>query len=202
MVKARIALSLLLCFPALAGRADMIDTDSLKPWETCALCHGLDGVSRMGKFPKLANQPYAYLVKQLEDFRNSRRSNDGGMMVSNAELLTPETLRTVARYFSALPPPSPSPIAANVIGRALFLNGKPDAEIPACQSCHGATPPDDKAYPRLEGQHASYITKQLRDFKEQARRNDGNQVMQRIASQLTASEISAVAGFVAGLERK
>lgn len=202
MIFARITLSLVLCFPAFAGRADMIDTDSLKPWETCALCHGLDGVSQMGKFPKLANQPYAYLLKQLEDFRASRRSNDGGMMVNNVELLTPETLRAVACYFSALPPPPPSSEGSNAVGRTLFLNGKPDAQVPACQSCHGANPPDETPYPRLEGQHASYVTKQLRDFQEQARHNDRNQIMQRIASRLTASEISAVAAFVAGLERK
>ncbi len=195
-------LGLALGFSAHAGQADMIDTDSLKPWETCALCHGLDGVSRMAKFPKLANQPYAYLVKQLKDFRGKRRVNDGGMMADNAGLLTPETLRAAARYFSEQPAPRPSGVKSTALGQMLFETGKPDASIPACNSCHEANPPDDQVYPRLEGQHADYLAKQLRDFQAEARTNDPNKVMRRIARRLSDAEIAAVANFSAGLKRQ
>lgn len=202
MVMARIALSLLLCFPALAGRADMIDTDSLKPWETCALCHGLDGISRMGKFPKLANQPYAYLVKQLEDIRADRRTNDNGMMSSNAELLTPKALHAVARYFSEQPAPNPDNLEPTAVGRILFEKGEPNRSIPACKACHNASPLDNQITPRLEGQHAEYLAKQLRDFQDDTRNNDINQVMRRIAGQLSAAEIEAVANFASSSKRQ
>ena len=48
-------------FCAASARAGMIDESSLKPWENCALCHSLDGVSHMAKFPKLAGQGPACL---------------------------------------------------------------------------------------------------------------------------------------------
>lgn len=187
--------------PAASVRAGMIDTEGMQPWETCAMCHGLYGDSRMAKFPKLANQPYDYLVKQLQDFRASRRSNDDGKMVSNAGLLTAETLDAVARYFSRLPPPPPSG-TPNALGETLFRNGKPEARVPACGTCHGLQPPDGRPYPRLEAQHAAYVTKQLRDFRKQLRTNDHEHVMQRIARRLSDAEIAAVADYVAGLPRQ
>lgn len=49
--------ALAVCPPSTAARAYMLDSDGMKPWESCALCHGLDGVSRMAKFPKLATSP-------------------------------------------------------------------------------------------------------------------------------------------------
>ena len=89
-------------------RADMIDTSSMKAWEHCALCHGLDGNSRMAKFPKLAAQRYDYLIKQLKDFKTQHRLNDGGPMTGMTEQLSDKDLEASARYFSALPPPAPA----------------------------------------------------------------------------------------------
>ena len=184
------------------ARADMIDTTGLQPWETCALCHGLDGVSQMAKFPKLAGQSYQYLVKQLVDFRSNRRTNDGGMMVSNAELLTPASLRAVARYFSELEPPPSTSAPRNAAGAKLFLQGKPSADLPACVSCHRPNTPDYVNAPHLEGQHAAYVAKQLHDFQSETRSNATIQVMRRIAQKLSKTDISAVAEFVAGLQRE
>ena len=202
MTPLRALVWLLLCVLSFKAQADMIDTSGLQPWESCALCHGVDGVSRMSKFPKLANQPYGYLIKQLEDFRLNRRTNDGGMMASNAELLTSKSLHAVARYFSTLPPPQPVQNQMNALGKAIYRHGKPAANVQACEFCHGGKPPTGRAYPRLEGQHAAYIVKQLKDFRRKARSNDSEQVMQRIAGQLSETEILAIADFVAGLSRE
>ena len=76
--------------------------------------------------------------------------------------------------------------------------------------CHG---PDGKgnkgaAFPRLAGQHADYIEKQLRAFRtgadepesSKARVNDGdNRIMRDVAAQLSDLEIRAVASFIDGL---
>src|SRR6516165_8912626 len=68
--------------------ADIIVTEGMQPWDLCATCHSLDGISAMARFPKLAGQRAAYIVKQVRDFRDSRRSNDGGQMQASGLTLT------------------------------------------------------------------------------------------------------------------
>jgi cytochrome c553 len=52
------------------ARADMVDLTGVEPWHSCGSCHGLDGAGNRIKFPRLAGQSRAYVVKQLNDFRN------------------------------------------------------------------------------------------------------------------------------------
>jgi cytochrome c553 len=198
----------LIGFAAPAVQADMIDTSHMAPWEFCAQCHSVDGISRMPKFPKLAGQRYAYLVKQLGDFQAERRTNDGGPMATNTESLTPAQIESVARYFSAQPAPppaaAPQDAAAADRGRRLFAGGKPEAGIAACASCHvdgRANGVAGAVAPRLEAQHAGYLAKQLQDFRAGARANDAAGQMRTIAAALSDDEIEAVAGYAASLER-
>lgn len=186
-------------------RADMIDTSGMAAWETCALCHSADGVSLMAKFPKLAGQRPEYIAKQLRDFRTKRRSNDGGPMVTNAGSLTDEQIAEVAAYFGELPPPPPAtgkldPRVAAIGGR-LFDEGKPEAGVPACASCHAGAGTAGVLAPRIQAQHAGYLQKQLFDFKSGARGNDPDGLMRRAAAALSEQEISAVAAYVATLKR-
>src|SRR5258708_21942821 len=68
----------------LSARADMILTDGMQPWETCAECHGLDGISVMARFPKVAGQRFGYIAKQVRDIRDGRRRKDRGPMAAIA----------------------------------------------------------------------------------------------------------------------
>jgi cytochrome c553 len=81
-------------------------------------------------------------------------------------------------------------IAASSAGLA---QEKPADPASACSVCHGAdgnsaTP----QFPSLAGQHASYIDKQLRDFKSGARKSA---VMGPIAAQLSEEQIQKWAAF-------
>jgi len=190
-------------WPRLAA-ADMIDTSGLQPWETCALCHGIDGISRMAKFPRLAAQPEAYLAKQLQDFRGAHRQNDDNVMMDNAALLSPAEVRVVARYFSEQDAPQPveaSEVPNRAAGETLFHTGRPANNLPACASCHVEGDPA-ASYPAITAQHPGYIEKQLRDFKEGRRQNDPDGVMQSVASKLTAQDITAVAAYAGSLPRQ
>lgn len=184
------------------GHTDMIDTSGMAPWETCALCHSLDGISRMSKFPKLAGQSAPYIRKQLLDFREGRRENDGGQMVAIAAEVTDEIRPRVAAYFSGLTPPPPAtlhetdPAIVNVIEHGLA-----GIEVPACMSCHAKDRVAGSGAPRLEAQHADYIAKQLRDFREGRRGNDPGGVMQRIAGALPEQLIDPIAAHLAARER-
>ena len=185
--------------------ADMLDTTGMKPWEPCALCHGLDGNSQMARFPRLAGQPIAYLVKQLEDFRAERRTNEGNVMVDNAGLLEPKDIRVVAEHFSLQSPPGVSAATDAprlALGEQLFAKGKSATGTPPCASCHVERRKDEIVYPRITAQHADYIAKQLRDFRDGRRANDPEGVMRGVAASLDDSEIEAVAAYAASRSRQ
>ena len=81
---------------------------------------------------------------------------------------------------------------AEVTGAALAQQGAPG--VPACLSCHGARGEGLAAagFPRLAGQPAAYLEKQLRAFAGGQRVNPQ---MQGVASALDDSQIRAVAAY-------
>lgn len=195
-----------LFFASHQAGAGMIETESLKPWEVCALCHSLNGISRTARFPHLAGQRAAYIRKQLKDFRAGHRANDNGQMVSIVEAeLSEANIPVVAEYFAALTPPLPkaSDVADKKIaqGKSLFEAGDPDAKIPACATCHGTAIPAIAYAPHLSAQHAGYVAKQLSDFKSGARTNDKTGTMAGIAARLSAADIENVSAYVAARQR-
>ena len=182
--------------------ADMIDTSGLDPWEVCALCHSLDGISRMAKFPKLAGQRAAYIEKQFLDFHTGTRRNDGGQMVAITTEIDLDELPAVAAYFSALPAPPavmPEDEVDTTTGKTLFREGRNN--VPACISCHGKSDPALPLAPWLEAQHADYLAKQLVDFRDGGRGNDPDGVMQSVAGHLSDEDIESLAVFIAAQDR-
>jgi cytochrome c553 len=64
-----------------------------------------------------------------------------------------------------------------------------------CHLCHGKNGEASSAiYPRLAGQHATYIAKQLSDFKEGRRKG----TMNEMAAGLTEEEMAALGKYFAG----
>jgi len=82
--------------------ADTLITTGMQPWETCAECHNLDGISAMARFPKLAGQKLGYLARQVRDIRDGRRRNDGGQMTATAAEFDDESLMRSAAYRNRL----------------------------------------------------------------------------------------------------
>lgn len=162
----------------------------------CALCHGEKGESASEDFPRLASQHEAYLVKQLHDFRAGRRE---GLMPRMVRGLSDEDMVAIARFFASqpVPPPAPRTELADV-GRFIHLRGNSNSGIPACKVCHGDAAHGTAQLPRLAGQNASYLERQLRNFTQRKRTND-NEVMHSIAERLTALETRAVAEYLASL---
>jgi len=64
-----------------------------------------------------------------------------------------------------------------------------------CTACHGedANTPADTTYPRLAGQSADYIFKQLQDFRSGTRSNDQDEVMRANVADLSEDDARAVA---------
>jgi cytochrome c553 len=72
-----------------------------KKSEPCAACHGAVGISPNTSWPNLAGQQKAYLVKQLKEFRNGKRSDP--WMSPMAKPLSDEDINDLAAFFNSLP---------------------------------------------------------------------------------------------------
>lgn len=67
----------------------------------CTMCH-LGGFAGQNEIPRVAGQHYAYIVKQLGDFKARRRTNDAGNMTSVSRTLSDEDIDALAHYMTGL----------------------------------------------------------------------------------------------------
>ena len=67
----------------------------------CTMCH-LGGFAGQNEIPKVAGQHYAYVLKQLKDFKARKRTNDAGSMTSVANILTDADIENLANYVAGL----------------------------------------------------------------------------------------------------
>ena len=65
------------------------------------MCH-LGGFTGQNEIPRVAGQHYAYVKKQLEDFKAKRRTNDAGNMTSVASTLSDDDIDNLAQYVANL----------------------------------------------------------------------------------------------------
>lgn len=167
----------------------------------CGACHGPDGNSMAPNFPKLAGQGDRYLLKQLHEIKDGKRQVLE--MTGQLNNLNDQDLADIAAYYasqkSSVGAADPALVAR---GEALFRGGDLQKGLPACTGCHA---PDGQGnapagFPHVGGQHASYIEKQLTDFREGDRTNDGDSmIMRAIAAKLSNKDIKALASYIQGL---
>jgi cytochrome c553 len=67
----------------------------------CTMCHS-GGFSGQNEIPRVAGQHYAYIKKQLSDFKARRRTNDAGNMTSVASTLSDADIENLAQYIANL----------------------------------------------------------------------------------------------------
>jgi len=189
----------------------------------CQSCHGEDGTGSddMGT-PRLSNQVYTYILKQLEDFATGKRvDNTLGAMNDVAKGLTEQDRRDVAAYVHSLKTPflgsdlrqiseadgvDISELGDPAKGRMIVEYGAGDRGIPACKSCHSFHGRSaGKIFPAIQGQRYKYLKHELEAFKEgaqpnydreTARYNDPRGMMRKVASHLTDEDIKNLAAFL------
>ena len=191
-----IGLSLLISLPVFAaGDANAGQTKSA----ICAACHGADGNSLVASFPKLAGQQPGYIAKQLADFKSDTRV-DATMKGMVAALSEQDMLDLDAFYASkeiTLGEITQDNAEAAKAGEEIFRAGLAEFSVTPCMACHQ---PDGKGlqplFPRLAGQHATYIEKQLLDFKTGTRKDA---MMNGIAFPLSEEQIKNLALYISGL---
>ena len=170
--------------------------------QVCANCHGAQGVSTSPNFPNLAAQTEPYLVQQLTGYRAHSRSDPEGFeyMWGLSSHLSDAQIKGLASYFSHLPAAAGNVDHAGTPlmlaeGKTIFEQGINTAGVPACLSCHGAQAQGMEGFPRLAGQHADYLRKQLRVFQNTDQRPDGV-AMKAVAHNLSAENIMSVTAYL------
>lgn len=166
----------------------------------CIGCHASDGNSDNPDYPKLAGQVASYLSKQLNDFKSGARVEEH--MSSMVEAITVADIPHVAAYFSSQKrKQSVTSKKINNAGKDIFYNGIAFKNITACSNCHGLNGLGVLAekFPSIAGQHAQYITKILKDFRNGTRHNDPQKMMRNIAIKLSDVEINNLSIFISNL---
>jgi len=165
----------------------------------CSICHGPDGENSTPAFPRLAGQNAVYVARQLAAFKTGvRRSPTMQPMVAE---LSEADFAALGAWYASRPThvhPVEDPGLA-VAGRALWTVGNTPAGVPACAICHGADGHGGEAIPRLAGQHAMYVYRQLKQFGGRDTTRD-NASMHLIASRLSDADMRAVSAFVSGMK--
>lgn len=98
MSRAAIMMLALAVFP-LAAAAEGDPARGQAKSTACAACHGADGNSASGAFPRLAGQYEEYLYQALTDYKAGRRKNP--IMAAQVANLSPDDMRDLAAWFSS-----------------------------------------------------------------------------------------------------
>ncbi len=165
----------------------------------CARCHGADGMGHPGEeIPALAGQSADYLYGALRAYAEGRRHS--GIMQVAVDGLDDAALRRLADHYAGL---APAGLGRETPpdGAEIALRGAPAQGVPACIQCHGPKQgPRNPAYPHLVGQHADYLARQLRLFRNGERGGSPfAPIMRTIAGRLTDKQIEeAAASFANG----
>lgn len=96
MVKLLFALALFSLATAHAGNKNVGKIKS----SGCKRCHGAEGMSKNPKYPNLAGQKEAYLLKALNDYKNGKRDNIAMRSITTG--LSNSTLKDLAAYYASI----------------------------------------------------------------------------------------------------
>ena len=173
----------------------------------CAACHAADGNSGIAMYPKLAAQHSAYIYRQTLDIKEGKRTNGSAAVMKPMVMnLSEQDILNVSAFYAKQQAKSGEANPKQndpVLGGKIYRGGLVDKKVPACMSCHGPSGAgipgggtEIGTYPRLGGQHMSYVVDQMKAYKSGQRKNA---IMEDIAKRLTEEELNAVSNFIQGL---
>ena len=99
----------------------------------CAACHGSDGNSQVGNWPKIAGQNERYLFEQLKLIKSEERYID--VMKGLLDTYSEEDLRDVAAFYAKNVTTLGQSIDDSlVLGKLLYKVGDYSRGVPSCQA--------------------------------------------------------------------
>lgn len=166
----------------------------------CARCHLPEAWgSRDGSYPQLAGQHVNVLMKQLLEIRSGRRANPlMRPFVQQRVIGGYQNLADVVAYISTLPMNPAHERGPWQPGSDAYREGE-SIYTEHCAACHGAdgAGDNDRVYPRLQGQHYSYMARQARQVRAGLRNVDPS--MAGIFSALTENECEKALNYASYL---
>jgi cytochrome c553 len=172
----RLVATLAACGCLVASLAVADDSPAKKAAEakataTCQDCHGPRGNSTVATFPRLNGQQADYIAAQLKHFRDHSRSDPHAQayMWGMASQLDDSIIAELGKYY-AMQTPTPPQSGGALAGEGVSI------------------------MPRLAGQHADYLKKQLEAFRSTLREND---IMHANTKDMTDSQIEALVSYLA-----
>jgi quinohemoprotein ethanol dehydrogenase len=187
---------------------DTADVATIKTGEAlfgrfCGVCHGEAAVGG-GVVPDLRTSPFIATTNAWNSILVDGALRQGGM-APFAQVLDRTQATAIRDYVihranedaaagAAQTTHKPDPNHGAVIVAQGTASG-----APACAKCHAFTGSSDSsgAFPRVAGQPAAYLTRQLTDFRSGAR---ANALMSQIARALSVDDADDVAAYYAGVE--
>ncbi len=166
-------------------------------FQACAVCHGPSGAgSGDGLVPAIAAQHFQVLVRQLIDYRYSKRWDPRMESVARGHMLPDAAaIAAVASYVSQLPR---QPVIG--VGDGEFTAHGHRVYERMCASCHGVDGQGNASttVPRIAGQHYAYLLRQLHDAVDNRRPNFSPEHV-RLLKGFQYAEFTGVADYVARL---
>lgn len=194
-----------LCAAGFASQAQEVSPEARSAADhlaatVCSTCHGTAGRSTSPTFPNLAAQTAPYIEAQLKAFRGQTRADPDAQayMWGMASQLTDESIAALAAHYAAQKPAPGRAGDPNLMaqGRTIFERGVPEKGIPACATCHGDHAQGNGPFPRLAGQHAEYLLKQMLVIQSVLRLAP---VMHGVIQDLSRDQMHAVAEYLGSL---
>ena len=168
--------------------------------QVCASCHGQGGESISPAFPKIGGQSTEYLETQLKAFRDRTRADPMAQayMWGMTSQLGDAMIKQLAAFYGGQKPPHGKAADAKLVaaGKTIYEGGIPAAKVQACIACHGKDAAGNGAFPRLAGQHAEYLVKQLVLFKSSLREGGNAVIMHNISTGMSFEQMQAVAAYL------
>ena len=167
-------------------------------YEVCSACHQINGWGLTdGTFPQISGQHPKVAIKQLADIRALNRDNPTMYPFAlPQEIGGAQAIADVAAYIAQLPM-NPE----NGVGPGDDLAHGEQLYKDNCVRCHGETGEgnDEKFYPRIHGQHYSYLKRQYEWIRTGKRRNANPDMVKQIENFSEKDEI-AVLDYVSRLK--
>jgi len=150
--------------------------------------------------PVLHGQQKDYLAWQLRAYRLGFRDDPAShdQMWSAASKLDDSLIDALAAHYAAQPAPAGMPAEPSLAakGRALFESGLPSRNVAGCAGCHGQQAEGKGVFPRLAGQRADYVVRQL-SLIQRFLRNVG--IMHSTVVELSDDDFAALAAYLQSL---
>lgn len=206
--------------PATAREPDLDNGEEIN--ELCAGCHGEFGQGgKQGEYPRLAGQPYQYIVDQMLLFRERRRPNLAMIEYVDERQMPDPEIQDIAAYLAAIELPTRlAPVDESAPGfdaLARLEEAKRVMQIPRaegdvvagerlynreCASCHGRDggPKRDDNVPMLAGQYTSYLWRQVDKYLDGRRIHDPQAPEDRLLAEFSRDQLRDIFAHVSVLD--